>query len=161
MRNLLILLALLTIVSCGSKKKITSVSKSYDLSIDKSTKVTEQRSDIKRTDTSKTKTKVAESLNEQTIERYIFSDDGRLKEYTKETNKKQDKQTDTDENKGVSVDSVGQIKESSVSDIKNKNVAYQKDVDLDRKGQNLIYWGIGIGIIIIFLFFSIRVFLRR
>lgn len=147
MRNILIILSILLITSCGSKKKITDIKKGYEYSNTAKKETVEQRSDIKATDTSKTKTTVSEKEKERIIEKYIFDDSGRVREYTKEAERDKQKYIDIDEVKGLtgSLSSISKI--TSEFDSVGEKGNYSKSIDLDKKSSPIQNW-IGLGLFI-------------
>lgn len=160
MKNILIILCLFVFIGCGSKKKITKTNKSYDLVVSKQNKTVQEQLKVNSIGTTKTKTKVTQSLNQTIIERYIFSDEGRLTEYSKETNKQEDKETNVDENKGLSSDSIGTKTETLITDSTNESEKETKDIDLNKKSSNPIYYWIGAAIFIVIIAFGAKYLLK-
>lgn len=153
--------ALLLLYSCGSKKKITSFQKSYEIeSMQKNAEVKDSAK-VVLTDTTKKKSSNSEEYQKTTTETATFDKDGKLVSYTKQTNEKGSKKSDNEENAGLSKDSTAVYVASSVSDSTNTKKSEEKALDLTKTAKNPIWNWIGIGLFVLILGAGVVLYFKK
>lgn len=126
--TLLIVLILSGLLSsgCRSKKKVSSISRGYDIEYEEVKNDTKAEENKVTNEATKENEKTKETFDRNVIERFIFGDDGRIQEYNKTTNEKGQK--DTDRNKETNkADSTATNTASSTTDITG-NASGKEDI---------------------------------
>lgn len=160
-KRVIITLVILFFISCGSKKKIVTVSKVEEKIEIVKKDTSETRSTVQVTDTTRKTTKVSEKSSERVVEETTFDSDGRPTKYTKTTERTGSRDAETNEKKGLSADSVSEERKSSQESERRNIKTYDKDSDVTRSSDNPVWKYIGWGIILIALAVAAVYVVRR
>lgn len=164
MKKIIVSILLIALFSgCGSKKKISNMSKGYEVTYDNIKNDTNTQEVKVTNEVTKDKEVVKEVYDEETIENYIFDSDGRVVSATKTTKKKgqKDMNKESEKNKSDSAYSSASSSSETSKATETKTEAESEFVEPLKQRNPIWNWIGGALFICILFFFAWKVIFKR